>query len=201
MGLRNLKKNRDTLYDHAPLASLPPDVIHVMFLGHSEIFKDFVHLWALQSLATDPKNPDPDKMQSLIDSTLRHRPKMETLYMFSCFVMKGTYKRPKSCKEIIDVGLTIFPKSFRLSMTQGYVSAFLLKKPLEAAYYYHMASQYENAPPHVKKIAVKFANDQNLSSDDLMFLDTIQKDIHGEQFEYFLQMNSKLFGPQFKGQE
>lgn len=181
-------KESQSIYDPPPLVHLPREVVDVLFLGNHEIYQDFIHIWLLQALTEDPEDPDPKKMSFLIESVLRHLPKSQPLYMLSCFVMTKTYQSPKNCETIIQYGLTVFPESFRLLMTQGYISGFVLKDHLKASAYYYRAAQIPSAPAYVAGVAKKFAKKEPLDpSETQNAIQSILGPTESSQFIEFLK--------------
>ena len=195
-------KKAPNTYERPPLVDLPPEVISIMTMGHPAIYKNFLHVWLLQALTDDPENPDPDKMWALLKSTLKHRIEAETIYMLSCFVITKPFNRPEKCTDIMKIGFEVFPESYRLHITQGFIYAFVLNKPLQASSHYFLASKNPKAPPHFEKIAIKLANKESITSKD--FQDTFQSMLgHGKglMFQKFLIEHANNFLPARKPSE
>ncbi|MCX6116537.1 MAG: hypothetical protein NT027_03275 [Proteobacteria bacterium] len=65
----------------------------------------------LKSYATD------SMMTEFFRKTLSQRPKVESLYLLSCFTMSIDFDRPDACVEIGKWGIEAFPESWRIPMT------------------------------------------------------------------------------------
>ncbi len=175
------------IYALPPLVQIPPEFTQLFFLGFDEIYRDFLNIWLLQAITEEPAAPDSQKMLRLIRQVIRHKPRFESLYMLSCFVMTKIYHNPESCEEITKAGLTVFPESFRIAVTQGFTSGFILNQPAQAAQYYFLASTIPNAPEHIRKIAVKFASLQPMSESDINdSLRSILNEENGSKLRQFL---------------
>lgn len=200
--LREVKPIQGDLYQSPPLIYLKPELIKIITLGHPEIYHHFIKIWLLQALMEIPEEESsPEKMMNLIRLVINHKPKLESIYMLSCFIMSKMYHSPEYCHEIVETGLSLYPKSFRLLVTQGYIYAFLLDKPLQASSYYFMASQKPDAPPHFKKLAIRLANKENISPKDIeSTLSIILGRGQSSSFKQFLQDNAKIFAPKTKSQ-
>lgn len=157
---------RGSIYDTPPLVTLAPSAIKILFLGYDKIYQYFLDLWLVQALSEKPANPDGDQMMALVRSILRHRPPVETMYLISCFSMAKTYQRPEACEEIIKVGIELFPESFRLYMTQGFVYYFLMKDPARASVYYYLAAKLPHAPAYVIKVAQRLAGQSHVDDSE-----------------------------------
>ncbi|SMF82578.1 hypothetical protein [Pseudobacteriovorax antillogorgiicola] len=164
--VRHLSRSYD-VFKPPPLSALSSEFISIMTLGHKHVYDDFINIWLLQTLMNENKPADPDGMMNSIRSVIRHQPKLETTYLLSCIVMFEDFKKPEHCQEIILEGLKAFPQSWRLPITQGYVHAFLLKEPAQAASFFLMASSRQKAPPWVKRVVDKLLAKDNISEDDL----------------------------------
>lgn len=164
-----------------PWSTLSPRFIDIATLGHRGLYDDFVGIWILQLLA-DPNlasYASADGIKSNIRLSLRHAPKLESLYLFSCFTMALQFSDPEFCEEITRVGLTAFPESWRIPMTQGFISAFKLGDNAKAAVYYAVASTRPSSPPYVAKLAVRLANKDDTNPEDLNETLEVFKNIPG----------------------
>lgn len=149
-----------------PLTELSPTVIPIVTLNQQAIFEDVIHLWLMQALLHPDAPRHAEKLAAVIDATLKHRPKIESLYMLACFVALKDLDRPRLCQNITLAGLEVFPDSWRLPMTQGFVHAFVLNEPLQAANFYLLASTRPKSPPYVANVARKLAERENVTEED-----------------------------------
>ncbi|RYZ52457.1 MAG: hypothetical protein EOP07_19590 [Proteobacteria bacterium] len=161
-----LTKSYD-LYAAPPLAHMNPKFLTAFMLGQKAIYDDFISIWLLQSLMQKDSARDPEKLMEQIRSVIKHQPKLETTYMLSCFVMLKDLNSPQYCQEINLQGLKAFPMSWRLLMTQAFVEYSAMNHPAQAASFFMMAAQRENAPVYVKKAAEKLVNTRELTDDDI----------------------------------
>ena len=136
-------------------------------IGHKAIYEDFISIWLLQTLMQEGIKKEADPLIAQIRSVIRHEPKLETTYMLACFVMLNELKRPEFCQEINLAGLRAFPMSWRLLMTQAYVEYSAMNHPAQAASFFTMAAQRENAPDYVKKAAKKLLETRTLTDEDI----------------------------------
>ncbi len=150
-----------------PLSELRPDIVNILTLGHKNIYDNFINIWLLQLLIDPDKSVDPERMMTAIRAVIRHTPKLETIYMLSCFTMYLDYKKPENCQEIILAGLQVFPQSWRLPMTQAFVHYFLLKEPAQAASFFQMAASRPNSPPYVQNLVQKLLSENKLDPEDV----------------------------------
>ncbi len=175
-----------------PLSQINPVFIDLLTFGHKAIYDDFINLWLLQILMDTRKPSDPEQLMQSVRSVIRHHPRLETVYMLSCFTMYLEYKRPEFCQEIILAGLQAFPDSWRLPMTQGYVHYFLLKEPAQAASFFMMAASRTQSPDYVKRVVQKLLKENELNADDLQRSMEIMGGTQiGDQFLMLLQSLGK----------
>ncbi len=151
----------------APFLGLYHDsMIDLLLLGHRRLYDDLVYLWLIQYIVEDQtKEENYKKNFQRIKNVVRLSPKIETVYPLSCFVLAYDYKKPQDCHFITVRGLQLFPNSWIIPMTQGYLSGFLLNDPLRASFYYHMASKLPRSPPYVAKLAKKFTKKEYTEKD------------------------------------
>lgn len=150
-----------------PLGTIKPSVLNIMTMGYRNIYEDFSHLWMIQTLMTPYDINLREDMMQAIRLVIQHKPRIESFYMLSCFVMAQEFRAPQHCQEIIKIGLEAFPQSWRLPMTQGFIHAFLLKEPAQASAFFTIAASRENSPPYVAKVAEKLIHKEDLNIDDL----------------------------------
>lgn len=174
---------RAEVFTTPPLTELSPNVIPIVTLNQQAIFDDVIHLWLMQVLLHPEAPRQPEKLESVIRATLKHRPKIESLYMLTCFVAMRDLGRPQLCQEITLAGLEVFPQSWRLPMTQGFVHAFVLNEPLQAANFYLLASTRPKSPPYVANVARKLAQREDISEQD--YRKSLELMLGGDQPERF----------------
>ena len=164
--VQHLEKTYNT-FKAPPLSYLSKGMINVMTLGHKHVYDDFINIWLLQALINPSKTATPQEAIEGIRAVIRHEPALESLYMLSCIAMFDEYKSPQYCQEITLKGLEAFPTSWRLPMLQGYVHAFSLNEPAQAASFFLMASSRTKAPPWVKRLVNKLLDKKDINRDDL----------------------------------
>ena len=186
-------KNSYDILSPPPLSNLSSNMINIMSLGHKAIYDDFINIWLLQALLDDRRGNNPERMMQSIRSVIKHLPKLETLYMLSCFTMFQDLKKPEACQEIMLAGLKAFPTSWRLPMTQGYVEYFLLRHPAQAASFFMMAASRPDSPPYVQKTVQKLLRENTLTPADLQrSLEIIGETESNASFIKLLQSFSKM---------
>ncbi len=152
-----------------PLTLVSEDLINPFILGHRRLFDDFITLWTIQ-IILDPnlKSYATDSMMTeFFRKTLSQRPKVESLYLLSCFTMAIDFDRPDACVEIGKWGIEAFPESWRIPMTLGFIYNFKLGDKLGAAGYYAIAANQKNSPAWVASLAKKLATADLSQSTDL----------------------------------
>lgn len=177
------------LLEAPPLVDLDTRLITAMTLGNVGVYDDVIYLWTLQSLV-DPrlKTKDPVAVQESILRVTRHNPKIETLYMMSCFVLAFDLKRPDLCERITLDGLKATPDGWRIPITQGFIFAHELKDPKNAAMYYGLAASRPDAPPFVGRYAKKLIDTNELSIEELQAtLDELLSAEEGSRFATFME--------------
>lgn len=152
-----------------PLSLWSNRAINIATLGHRGLYEDFIGIWTLQTLIDQDlkKYASAEQVETLIEATIRQKPHLESLYLLCCFTMALDYDRPQNCEKISVQGLKVFPKSWRILMTQGFVAAFKLGDMAKASAYYTLASQLPEAPPWVASLAGKLAKQGQEKGQDL----------------------------------
>jgi hypothetical protein len=161
-----------------PLVEMDPRVIDILTMGHRGLYDDFINIWAIQILMDEAVlKESPDDVADAIRRVTRQGPKLESLYMLSCFVMAMDFRRPDLCLPFTMDGLAAFPESWKIPLTQGAIMAFRMDKRAEAAPFFHLASIRPKAPPFLASFSRKLQQQANVSSDDvdkgLEFLDLL----------------------------
>lgn len=157
------------LVNAPPLASMSTPRINLLMLGHRGLYDDFATVWAVQFLAEQnlTKKASAEEVFDAVRSITRHQPRLEALYLVSCFVLALDFNRPEFCEAIALDGLKAFPLSWRIPMTQGFVAAFNMKDHMKAAAFLELAASRPNSPPYVASLAKKFAAKGYASGNDL----------------------------------
>lgn len=190
--LKTLRSEYD-IFAPPPLTRFSPALVSILTLGHKAIYDDFINIWLLQTLMDTRKGTDDASMMTLIRSVIKHQPKLETLYMLSCFVMAQDFKKPGHCQEITLAGLKAFPTSWRLPMTQGYIEYFMLKQPAQAASFFMMAASRPNSPEYVQKTVRNLLDKNDLSPSDLQkSLEIMAENENNKAFIQLLKSLGKL---------
>ncbi len=151
-----------------PLTELDTSLINIATLGHRGLYDDFINIWAIQFLFDDRlKHEDPVDVQKSILQITRHQPKLESLYIASCYLLYMEFDRPEMCEEIIVDGLKAFPESWRIPIAQGYMSGYVLRNWEQSAMYYGLAASKPNSPPFLKELVPKLMEKKKLTIDDI----------------------------------
>ena len=140
-----------------------------MTLGHDRLYDDFIYLWLIQYLIPEedtPLEPFPILLRRTI-SALKQRPPIEPLYLLSCYVHAFRYKQPQACQEILIIGMSAMPQSWKIPMTLGYLYAFNLEDKETGGHYYEVASQKKGAPKFLSSLANKLKSGAHIHSQDL----------------------------------
>ena len=138
-----------------------------MTLGHKHVYDDFINLWLLQTLMDERLDTNTGAMLSSIRAVIKHRPKLETLYLLSCIVLMERFDGVQYCQEITLAGLEVFPESWRLPIMQGYIHAVMLEEPAQGAAFFRMAASRPNKPAWVLSLAKRLASSENISQEDI----------------------------------
>lgn len=164
-----------------PLSSWSSRTINATMLGHRGLYDDFISIWLVQLLADNQLKSyaSAEKAYKIIESIIRHQPKLESVYLMSCLVLAIDFNRPDLCEPISLQGLKAFPNSWRIPMTQGFVAAFKLGNAAKAASYYAVASTRPNSPEWVQNYAKKLANQGVESGQDLNETIMLLKEVPG----------------------
>lgn len=185
-------KSTYELYATPPLSQINPSILNIVLLGHKAMYEDFIAIWLLQTLMQEGEPKEADPLMAQIRSVIRHEPKLETTYMLACFVMLNQVKRPEFCQEINLAGLRAFPMSWRLLMTQAYVEYAAMNHPAQAASFFMMAAQRQNAPEYVRKAAKKLLETKALTAEDVKAsMDLIAEKDGNTQFKQLLESIQK----------
>ena len=140
-----------------PLINLPSRTIAMLFLGFKHVYDDFLSIWAVHYLASpNPSAYDVDALENMLYKIARSRPRRETTYIFSCFVL-SQLGRPHACPKILELGMEVLPSSWRIPLTMGFIYTEDLNDPRKAAIYYNACSEREHSPNYIKSVARKLA--------------------------------------------
>lgn len=152
-----------------PFAYIDPALIKIFTVGYKNVYDDLVQLWMVQSLVDD-KLIESDKagMDEAIQAALRVKPEIEGFYLLSCFTYLKNLDMPRACENVINTGIKLFPESFKLPVTQGYIELFVLNDRKKAAGYYAMAASKPNAPAHIQKIVTRMIREGGMTDDDMV---------------------------------
>jgi hypothetical protein len=186
-------RNRITFLAPPPLSGFKEPIINILTLGQKNLYDDFIDIWLVQILA-DPKakTANIDELNKTILQVTDLHPKIESIYMLSCFILGIDLNRPDFCEKIILNGLNAFPNSWRLPMTQGFMYGFKLNDPVKAAAFYDLASSRQESPPYVASLAKKMLNKEPLTEGDAKeALEVMLKVPGGSRFTEFLEQNTK----------
>ncbi len=171
-----------------PLSDWSPRAVQIASLGHKHIYDDFLNLWLMQVILEPNVKAHPEETLKVIRHAIRHRPALESLYMLACFTALQDLKKPEACQEITLAGLEVFPQSWRLPMTQGFIHAFVLNEPLSGAKFYLLAASRPKSPPYVARVAEKLAKKEAITEEDYeKSLEIMMGGEHNQKFREFLE--------------
>lgn len=168
-------------FDTPPLSLWSDRSINAAMLGHRSLYDDFLSIWLVQLLADEnlPTYADVDQTYKIITTVTRLHPKIESIYLFSCFVLALDFNRPDLCEPISLDGLKAFPESWRIPMTQGFIAAFKLGDYARAAGYYSIASTRSTSPEWVKSLAQKLVDKGQATGQDFNETVSLLKEVPG----------------------
>jgi hypothetical protein len=156
------------LVEPPPLASLDPRIVEIVTLGFKGVYDDFLSIWSIQFLVDEKvKAQTAEEVFRSIKATTRQRPKIESIYLLSCFVLTFDLKRPDLCKDIIIDGMSALPDSWRIPVTMGFTYAYRMNDNENAAIFYALAASRPGAPKYFGSLARKLADKSSLTVEDL----------------------------------
>jgi hypothetical protein len=152
-----------------PLASMDPKILDTMLLGHGGLYDDFAMIWSIQILAEPnlKKMTTADELSDTLLRILKHQPKIEGIYLLSCYVLGLDFQRGDLCDKISIEGLKAFPDSWRIPMTQGFMASFVAKDDLKAAAFYELAASRPKSPEYVGRLAKRLTARGYADGEDL----------------------------------
>lgn len=188
-----VNRDRVVLVSPPPLSEFDLPTVNILTLGYKNLYDDFVNIWLLQILANPlVKSEEASQVNDVVLKVARLRPKIESLYMLSCFVIALDLKHPEYCEAIILHGLNAFPNSWRLPMTQGFIYAFKLNDPVKAAAFYDLASSRPQSPPYVAGLAKKLLNQEPIAGEEVQEALNLMLNVPGgSRFAEFLSKNAQ----------
>jgi hypothetical protein len=142
-----------------------PQFLDIVSLGHRAVVHDFMEIWLLDKFLSSSYRFNEDETAEVLKYVEKQRPRMESTYLFLCFVFMEMQKA-EYCERILSVGIDAFPNSWRLPMTGGFVEMKIFNRPLQAAKYYFLASSREKSPKFVASLAQKLIAEQTFSDTD-----------------------------------
>ena len=173
---RKAEREEYRLVTNPPWSRLSAKMITVLTLGHKALYDDFITIWAVQFLG-DPElkaKTSPQELSAALNTIAAHQPKIESFYLLGCFALAIDFKYPDGCEYISILGLKTFPQSWRIPMTQGFVSTLIEENDLKASAFYQLAASRPKSPPYVAKLAARlaqrgFADGQDLNETAQLF--------------------------------
>ena len=149
-----------------PLFLTRPEVISLATLGHRGFYNDVWMIWITQLI--NPLSPvlELEDFLKLSQSILMHQPESERIYVAFCYYAVENYNRPDFCENYSQVGIKLFPQSWVLAISQGYVYGFYLKDLGRASAFYALAASRPNAPAYAQLLAEKFKRNDNVTEAD-----------------------------------
>lgn len=156
-----------------PMASLHPDLIRLVSLGHEGLLHDFFQVW-LNQVINDPRltAEHADELATAVTLIARHRTPYDFVYIGSCFTL-WELGRPDLCFRVSEAGLKANPASWKIPMTQGFIDAFILQVPTRAAFFYQLAASREHSPDYVARVAQRLLDQEEVTESD--FLATLEE--------------------------
>lgn len=152
------------LVEPPPLVSLDPRLLNIITLGFHGVYDDLLSIWSIQFLVDKRiKSLPVEEVFKSVQLISGQQPKIESIYMLSCFVLGIDMNRGDLCKEIIINGMKAMPDSWRLPVTMGYMYAHELKDYPNAAIFYSLAASRPGAPEFLKKLSVNMVQKNSIS--------------------------------------
>jgi hypothetical protein len=172
-----------------PLARLDERAINVLTLGHRGLYDDAINIWLLQSLADERlRAKTPEEIHQAMRLVIDLHPKIESIYMLSCFILAMDLKKPELCEQISLAGLKALPDSWRIPVTQGFIFYKELGDPKKAALYYGLAASRPEAPEFLGALTKTLIEKNQMSIPELeSTLDHLLDAPGGSKFSKYLQ--------------
>ncbi len=170
-----------------PLVNISPEINKILTLGHEGAYHTFLNLWSVQYFS-DHKDVDLNKLVTTMSKVVGQKIRFESFYLLSCYFWGLDQDKPENCKNFTDIGLNLNKDSWRLPMTQGFVSQMKMKRLDEAAFYYSIAASREDTPEYVPKLAKRLIKTGSLDPSSFLKVygsEAIEK--QGPIFLKFLQ--------------
>lgn len=151
-----------------PLTRLDARLVDVLSFGHRGLYDDVINIWLLQSLLDDRlRQQGPEDVLAAMKRVTDMQPKIESIYMLSCFVMAFDFRRPEKCEQLTLSGMRAMPESWRIPVTQAFISYHELKDAPRAAMYYGLAASRSTSPRFLDKLAKNLLDNNQLSIPEL----------------------------------
>lgn len=149
-----------------PLYLTRPDIVTLATLGHRDFYNSVWMIWITQLI--NPLSPvlSADDFLKLSQSILIQQPQSERFYIAFCYYAIEHYHRPDFCENFSQVGLKLFPQSWVIPLSQGYVYGFVVKDLGRASAFYALAASRPNAPQYAHLLAEKLKRNDNVSDSD-----------------------------------
>lgn len=160
-----LAQSRHQLVETAPLASLDTRLLNIITIGYRGLYDDIATIFSIQMLVDDRLKSQataPQVAHTLAQLT-RHQPRIESLYMLSCFVLTFDLKMPELCEPITLDGMKALPESWRIPVTQAFVSLRYLQDSRNAAIYYGLAASRPQAPAFLARLTRSLVESNQLA--------------------------------------
>ncbi|MFK7872634.1 MAG: hypothetical protein AB8C84_05610 [Oligoflexales bacterium] len=160
---------------------IPQKIRSIFTLGHHRLYQDYLFIWSIQEIMSPAKQEvtHQKKIIKTFQDIAKEHIRIEPYYMMTCFYINEVYSRPEDCAAITHEGLKIFPGSWRISMTQAYIEAYLLHNHLTGAAMYRIAAQHQLAPEWVGRLADKLENKSQNTPEDYESIRRLMKSLPG----------------------
>lgn len=160
---QNEVEGRHDFYFDLPLASLDPQMIDLMLLGHYEIYENFVHISTNQYLGTNRilERP-PEKLHEALKKLFHLKIKSASLYKLGCVRLIFSFNRPDLCVDVAQAGIEALPSDWLIPSILG-LAYLRMGETENAAQIYDYAGTIDGSPSYFKSVGQKIRKN---SSDD-----------------------------------
>jgi len=154
LGTQGAKDRRQSTFDViAKLSEVPERLDPLISLGHVGAIHSFLQLWLVQHFDLDVIQDSGSKIDVLGNITQK-KPNFESFYVMTCHAYLKS-RLPENCEKVSDTGLSLFPTSYPISMTQTYVELAFFQNVKNAARFLKVASTSKDPPEFVDKLLKK----------------------------------------------
>ncbi len=162
-----------------------------LLLGpQSGLYEVYLNMWLSQHLSPQQRAHYSDAcVQEIISSVLRLEPYYESIYLLSSYILNFNLEKPEEAFQVLLAGQKLFPKSWRLLMSLGYIQAFELHNKSTAAVFYKAASLLRPEIAYVGSLADKLIQDQAIDPNaQEMLRNSLLSSPESEKLKQFMEL-------------